>query len=150
MVDFVQVHYSIHTRDAERRILPAAAERGVGVLVNMALEKARLHAIVEDVQLPDFAIDFGMKTWSEFFLKWVIAHPAVTCALPATSNPDHLTENVAAMRGPLPDPDMRERMRAHMQTVGGFDRIAQTPWYPGKTYRGLVSRAQAAVLARSR
>ena len=64
----------------------------------------------------------------------MIAHPAVTCALPATSNPAHLAENVAAMRGPLPDPDMRERMRRHMETIPGFDQIGSMPWYPDKTY----------------
>lgn len=150
VLDFVQIHYSIHTRDVEERILPTAAERGVGVLVHMALEKARLHAIVQGRPLPDFAVKFGVTSWAEFFLKWVIANPAVTCVLPATSNPDHLTENVAAMRGALPDPDMRQEMVRYMETVPGFDQIAQTPWYPGKNYRGLVSRAQAEVLGRSR
>ena len=92
-IDFVQVRYSIHTRMAEERLLPAAADRGVAVLVNMPLEKARLHKIIEGRPLPAFAKEIGIETWSLFFLKWVISHPAVTCALPATSNPEHLTEN---------------------------------------------------------
>jgi hypothetical protein len=79
----------------------------------------------------------------------VIANPAVTCAIPATSNPEHVSENVAAMRGPLPDPDMRARMVQHMESIPGFNGIAQLPWYPGKSYRGLVSRAQAEILARA-
>jgi diketogulonate reductase-like aldo/keto reductase len=149
VVDVVQVHYSIHTRAAEERVIPAAVDRGVAVLVNMPLEKARLHAIVAGRPLPDFARDVGMRSWAEFFLKWVIANPAVTCALPATSNPDHVVENVRAMRGALPDPDLRARMVAHMETIPGFATLAQTPWYPGKAYRGLVTRAQAAILARA-
>jgi diketogulonate reductase-like aldo/keto reductase len=145
-VDFVQVRYSIHTRMAEERLLPAAADRGVAVLVNMPLEKARLHKVVEGRPLPAFAKELGIETWSQFFLKWVISHPAVTCALPATSNPDHLTENVAAMRGPLPDREMRSRMVRHMESIPGFaqlDQLGARSWYPDKTYAGLIGRAQA-------
>ncbi|GAA2832443.1 aldo/keto reductase [Nonomuraea rubra] len=148
-VDFVQVHYSIHTRAAEERVIRAAADRGVAVLVNMPLEKARLHKIVENHQVPDFARELGMDTWSQYFLKWVISNPAVTCALPATTNPAHLAENVAAMRGELPDAETRDRMVRHMETIPGFDELATMPWYPGKTFNGLVSTAQAAVRKRS-
>ncbi|MEW6721139.1 MAG: aldo/keto reductase, partial [Thermodesulfobacteriota bacterium] len=123
-LDFVQVHYSIHTRMAEERILPAAADRGMGVLVNMPFEKARLFKIVEGRPLPDFAREIGAENWAQFFLKWVVSHPAVTCALPATSNPDHETENIGALRGPLPDREMRARMVKHMETIPGFDRLA--------------------------
>jgi diketogulonate reductase-like aldo/keto reductase len=147
-VDFVQVHYSIHTRQAEERVLRAAADRGVAVLVNMPLEKGRLHQIVEGRPLPDFAAELGIETWSQYFLKWVIANPVVTAALPATSNPDHLLENVGAMRGPLPDPEMRARMVRHMESTPGFDRLAEMAWYPGKSYAGLVASAQASVLRR--
>jgi diketogulonate reductase-like aldo/keto reductase len=151
-LDFVQVRYSIHTRMAEERLLPAAADRGVAVLVNMPLEKARLHKIAERRPLPTFATELGIETWSQFFLKWVISHPAVTCALPATSNPDHLMENVGAMRGPLPDRAMRARMVQHMESIPGFDqldRLAASSWYPGKTYPGLVSRGQAELRSRT-
>src|SRR5918996_1307869 len=151
-LDFVQVRYSIRTRMAEERLLPAAADRGVAVLVNMPLEKARLHKIVEGRPLPAFAKELGIETWSQFFLKWVISHPAVTCAIPATSNPDHLVENVGAMRGPLPDREMRARMVRHMESITGFaelDRLAARSWYPGKTYPGLVGRAQAELRSRT-
>ena len=148
-VDFVQVHYSIHTRLAEERVLPAALDRGVGVLINMALEKARLHKIVEGRPLPDFAREMGMTTWSEYFLKWVIAHPAVTCVLAATSNPDHVAENVRALRGQLPDREMRMRMVRHMETMPGFDRLAAMPWYPDKQYPGVIARAQSRLKARA-
>jgi diketogulonate reductase-like aldo/keto reductase len=151
-LDFVQVHYSIHTRMAEERLLTAAADRGAAVLVNMPLEKARLHKIVEGRPLPAFAKELGIETWSQFFLKWVISHPAVTCALPATSNPDHLMENVGAMRGPLPDREMRTRMVRHMESIPGFDQLDQlgaTSWYPGKTYPGLVGRALSELRSRT-
>lgn len=148
-LDFVQVRYSIHTRAAEERVLPAAADRGVAVLVNMALEKARLHAVVAGRPLPDFARELGIHTWSQYFLKWVIAHPAVTCVLPATANPDHVLENVGAMYGPLPDPEMRDRMLRHMQDIPGFDQVGTMPWYPGKAYSGLVTRDQARMRQRS-
>jgi diketogulonate reductase-like aldo/keto reductase len=136
-VDFVQVHYSIHTRQAEERILKAAADRGIAVLVNMPFEKARLFKIVEGHTMPDFARGFA-DNWAQFFLKWVISHPTVTCAIPATTNPDHMSENIGALTGPLPDPDMRVRMVRHMETVPGFEALGQMPSYPGKTFIGAV------------
>lgn len=148
-MDFVQVRYSIAERAAEQRILPAAADRGVAVMVNMPLEKGRLHQLVGDRPLPGFAAELGIRSWSQYFLKWVISHPAVTVVLPATSVPDHLTDNMQACRGPLPDAAIRTRMVEHMQTVPGFDRVTGQPWYPGKTYPGVVNRAMAAVRARS-
>jgi hypothetical protein len=112
------------------------------VSINMPLEKARLHAIVQGRPLPDFAKELDIQTWSAFFLKWIISNPVVTVALPATTNPDHLVENMAALRGPLPDTEMRARMVRHMETIPGFDKIAEMAWYPGKTFRGVISHAQ--------
>ena len=143
-VDFVQVHYSIAVRQAEERILPAALDKGIAVLVNMPFEKARLFKLVEGRSVPDFAREAGMTTWSQFFLKWVISHPAVTAAIPATANPEHQSQNMAALRGPLPDKALRERMLKHMETIPGFDKVASTPPYPGKNYPGLIRRAMAA------
>jgi diketogulonate reductase-like aldo/keto reductase len=137
-LDFVQVHYSIHTRQAEERILPAAADRGTAVLVNMPFEKARLFQAVEGHPLPDFAREIGCQNWAQFFLKFAISHPAVTCVIPATSNPDHLNENIGALRGPLPDGDMRARMIRHMEAIPGFQRLHEMRWYPDKRYGGLV------------
>ncbi|CCV11351.1 aldo/keto reductase [Mesorhizobium sp. STM 4661] len=144
-VDFVQTNYSIFNRDAERRLLPAAADKGVSVLINLPLEKARLMKVVEGHSLPDFAQEFGATSWAQFFLKWVMAHPAVTSVLCGTSNPDHMSDNVQAMAGPLPDERMRRRMVAHMETIPGFASIASMPWYPGKEkmYSGLIREAQA-------
>jgi diketogulonate reductase-like aldo/keto reductase len=141
--DFVQVHYSIFNRLAEERILPAAADIGAAVLVNMPFEKARLFKLVEGQKLPDFAQEFGAENWAQFFLKWIISHPAVTAAIPATSNPDHASENIGALRGPLPDQKMRERMVKHMETIPGFADLDKAPRYPGKNYRGLIARARA-------
>lgn len=137
-LDFVQVSYSIRNRAAEASLLPAAADRGTAVMVAMPLEKARLHDLVRDRPLPGFAAEFGARNWAQFFLKYVLAHPAVTCALPATTNPDHLSENLGAMRGPLPDQRMRERMVRHMEAVPGFADLLDRPWYPGKTFDGVV------------
>lgn len=137
-LDFVQVRYSIAQRAAEERIFPAAAERGTAVLVNMPFEKARLFELVKEQPLPDFASEIGCENWAQFFLKYTISHPAVTCAIPATTNPNHVAENMRALRGPLPDNKMRARMVKHMESIPGFDKLTQSPWYPGKQFSGLV------------
>ena len=151
-VDFIQTNYSIFNRDAEKRLLPAAADKGVGVLINLPLEKARLMKVVEGQPLPGFAEEFGATSWAQFFLKWVMAHPAVTSVLCGTSNPDHMSDNVQAMTGPLPDERMRARMVAHMETIPGFGSIGTMPWYPDKQnmYRGLIREAQANAVERLR
>jgi diketogulonate reductase-like aldo/keto reductase len=143
-LDFVQVHYSIQARQAEERILPAAMDKGTAVLVNMPFEKARLFKLVEGRALPDFAKEFGCENWAQFFLKWVISHPAITCAIPATHNPAHQAENIGALRGALPDKEMRARMVKHMETIPGFDKLQEMPPYPGKAYNGIIRRAQNA------
>lgn len=144
-VDFVQTNYSIFDRNAERRLLPAAAERGAGVFINLPLEKARLMKVVEGRPLPDFAREFEAVTWAQFFLKWVMAHPAVTTVLCGTSNPEHADDNIQAMYGALPDEAMRRRMVQHMETIPGFADIGRMPWYPDKdtAYQGLIRAAQA-------
>ncbi|MGB5451029.1 MAG: aldo/keto reductase [Sedimenticolaceae bacterium] len=147
--DFVQVHHSIFNRLAEERILPAAADVGAAVLVNMPFEKARLFKPVEGQKLPDFAKEFGAENWAQFFLKWIISHPAVTAAIPATSNPDHASENIGALRGPLPGQKMRERMVKHMETIPGFADLDKAPRYPGKNYSGVIAKARANVKSRS-
>ncbi|MGL4234747.1 aldo/keto reductase [Tabrizicola sp.] len=149
-IDFIQTNYSIFNRSAEERLLRVAADQGVGVLINLPLEKARLMKVVERHALPDFAREFEAATWAQFFLKWVMAHPAVTSVLCATSNPDHAEDNVQAMYGPLPDEPMRQRMVQHMETIPGFADVGRMPWYPGKDaqYQGLIREAQATARAR--
>jgi diketogulonate reductase-like aldo/keto reductase len=144
-VDAVQVNYSIYNRGAEDRILPAAAANGVTVFANLVLEKARLNAVTEGLPLPDFAADIGVTTWAQYFIKWVMGDARITTTLTATANPAHAAENVACLRGPLPDAAMRDRMRAHMETIPGFADIGGMPWYPGKEamYAGIIRRSQA-------
>jgi diketogulonate reductase-like aldo/keto reductase len=138
-LDFVQIRYSILERGAEERILPAAAERGTAVLANMPFEKARLFQLVQGRPLPDFAREIGCENWAQFFLKYVISHPAVTAAIPATTNPDHVAQNMGALKGALPDNAMRARMVQHVESLPGFAKLAQMPPYPGKQFTGLVS-----------
>jgi diketogulonate reductase-like aldo/keto reductase len=144
-IDAVQINYSIFNRNAENRIFAVAADKGQAVFINMAMEKGRLHKIVQGQRLPDFAKEFGAENWSQFFLKWVMGDPRVTCCLTATSNPEHAAENIGALRGPLPDAAMRRRMVQHMETIPGFNTLASLPWYPDKQaqYQGVIRREQA-------
>lgn len=89
--------------------------------------------------MPSFAAEFGAETWAQFFLKYVISHPAVTAAIPATSVPDHVSDNMGALYGGLPDRQMRARMVQHMESVPGFDATLRQPPYPGKSYGGVVA-----------
>jgi aryl-alcohol dehydrogenase-like predicted oxidoreductase len=102
-LDFVQFNYSAATREAEKRLLPLCADRGVAVLVNRAFEDGNLFTKVKDKPLPPFAAEFGAQSWAQVFLKFVLAHPAVTCVIPATGKLRNLQDNLAAGHGPLPD-----------------------------------------------
>ena len=109
-LDFVQVNYSLGERDAERRILPLARERGVAVLVNRPFSEGGLFQRVRGRPLPPAAAELGCETWAQLFLKWILAHPAVTCVIPATSRPEHLVDNMKAGAGDIPDATARERL----------------------------------------
>ena len=109
-LDFVQLNYSLLTRDAERRLLPLAQERRVAVLVNRPFEGGDAFRRIRGRPLPGWAAEIGCHTWAQVFLKYVLSHPAVTCAIPATSNPEHLRDNMSAGAGSLPDAAMRRRM----------------------------------------
>jgi len=109
-LDFVQLNYSAMTRDAERRLLPLAADRGVAVIVNRAFEDGRIFAVVRGRPLPDWAAEFDATSWGQVFLKYVIAHPAVTCVIPATGKVKNQRDNLAAGRGRLPDAAQRKRI----------------------------------------
>lgn len=108
--DFVQLNYSLATRDAEQRLLPFCRERGIAVLVNRAFEDGRLFAQVKGRELPPWAAEFDCTSWAQFFLKYVISHPAVTCVIPATTNVKHQLDNLRGGTGRLPDAKQRERM----------------------------------------
>jgi len=107
--DFIQVNYSLGEREAEDRLLPMAQEQGVAVLINRPFQAGQLFAAVSGVALPEWAQDFA-ASWGQFFLKFIISHPAVTCVIPATSKTHHMVDNLAAGHGNLPDPAMRKRM----------------------------------------
>ena len=109
-VDFVQFNYSVVERDAERRLLPLAAERGVAVLINRPFAEGALFRRVRGQPVPSWAAEIGCKSWAQLFLKWIVAHPAVTCVIPATSRPEHLEDNMLAGVGALPDAAMRSRI----------------------------------------
>jgi diketogulonate reductase-like aldo/keto reductase len=111
-LDFVQVNYSVGERDAEQRLLPLARDRGIAVLVNRPFSEGGLFARVRKQPLPAFAAEIGAESWAQLLLKWILAHPAVTCAIPATSRPEHLVDNMKAGTGALPDQAMRDRIAA--------------------------------------
>jgi diketogulonate reductase-like aldo/keto reductase len=109
-LDFLQINYSIMEREAEERILPLARERGVGVIVNRPFGGGDVFRRVRAQPLPEWAAEFDCRSWAQFLLKWIIAHDAVTCAIPATRNPKHLEDNMQGGAGRLPDAKMRQRM----------------------------------------
>ena len=111
-VDFVQLPYSIGVRRAEERLLPAAADHQTAVIVMRPFEAGALFGEVRGRPLPAVAAELGCTTWAQLFLKFILAHPAVTCPIPATGNPRHLAENIAAGSGPLPDESMRRKLIA--------------------------------------
>lgn len=116
-LDFVQLPYSVASREAEARLLPAAQETGTAVLVMRPFEEGDLFRAVKGKPLPAWASEIGATAWSQIFLKFILSHPAVTAVLPATSKPAHLAENVQAGFGPLPDPALRRRMAADLATL---------------------------------
>jgi diketogulonate reductase-like aldo/keto reductase len=109
-LDFVQINYSMGEREAERRILPLARDRGIAVLANRPFAEGGLFQRVRGRALPAWAAELGCESWAQLFLKWILAHPAVTCVIPATSRPEHLVDNMRAGVGDLPDEATRERM----------------------------------------
>ena len=113
-LDFVQLSYNLVDREAERRLLPLAAERGIAVIVNRPFQRGDLIHRLEEYPLPGWAGQIGCANWPQFLLKFIVSHPAVTCAIPATSQVEHVKENMGACYGALPDADMRARMVAYV------------------------------------
>ena len=116
-LDFVQVNYSLTERAAENTVLPAAAANRVAVLVNRPYSKAGLFDRVKGRPLPAIAAEIGAATWAQFALKWIISHPAVTCAIPGTNNPQHMLDNIEAGIGMLPDAAMRVKMAKAFESI---------------------------------
>jgi len=109
-IDFVQLSYSLDDRAAEERLLPLCAERGTGVIANQPFGSGGMFRRVRGKTLPPWAADFDCKSWAQFFLKYLVGHPALSCAIPGTGKPEHMTDNVAGGMGRLPDEKQRRQM----------------------------------------
>jgi len=116
-LDFIQVDYALDNRKADQRILPLAADRGVGVMVNLPFGRGRLFRAVQGQPLPPWAGEFDCASWAQFFLKYIVSHPAVTCAVPGTAKIEYLVDNLGAARGRLPDAAMRRRMEQFIDAL---------------------------------
>lgn len=116
-LDTVQLTYNPIDREAERRLLPLARERGLAVIVNRPFQRGALTRRLESEPLPGWAAEIGAATWAQAILKFILSHPAVTVAIPATTQPRHAAENVAAASAPLPDPALRERIAADIRAI---------------------------------
>ena len=111
-LDFVQFNYSVVTREAEQKLLPLCADKGVAVIINRAFEDGNLFTKVQGKPLPPWAADFGAASWAQVFLKFVLSHPAVTCVIPATGKARNLVDNLGAAIGKLPDGKQRAQIVA--------------------------------------
>lgn len=116
-LDFVQFNYSLGEREAEKRLLPLAAEKQLGVLINRPFSEGRLFRRAAGKPLPPWAKEIGCASWAQFFLKFIVSHPAVTCAIPATSKVAHLTDNMRAGLAPMPDAATRARMARYFDDL---------------------------------
>jgi diketogulonate reductase-like aldo/keto reductase len=116
-LDFVQLDYSIGDRAPEQRLLPLARERGVAVMANRPFTTGNLFRLVAGRSLPEWTREFDCASWAQFFLKFIVSHPAVTCVVPATGDVAHLRDNMGAGQGRLPDERMRQRMVEFFSTL---------------------------------
>jgi diketogulonate reductase-like aldo/keto reductase len=116
-LDFVQLTYNIGNRTVEDTLLPLAADRGMATLINRPYQRGSLFRTVKGQSLPEWAKEFDCRSWGQFFLKFVVSHPAVTCVIPATSKVHHMEDNMAANFGSLPSPSMRKRMLEYFEQL---------------------------------
>ena len=116
-LDFIQVTYNVADREVEERILPLAVERGIGVIINRPYQRGALVRRLSSKPLPGWAPEIGAESWAQFLLKFIVSHPAVTCAIPATTRVDHVRENLASAAGPLPDAATRQRMVDYVRSL---------------------------------
>lgn len=115
--DFLQINYSLGEREAEQRLLPLARERGVAVIANRPFAEGAMFRRVRGKPLPPWAGEIGVASWAQYFLKWILGHPAVTAAIPGTGKAEHMADNLAAGRGALPDERQRQRMAAYYDSL---------------------------------
>lgn len=118
-IDFVQLGYSLATRDAETKLFPVAAEKGVAVIVNQPFEQGQLFRRVRGRALPEWAGEFDCGSWAQLFLKYLLGEPAVTCVIPATSDPKHMQDDLRAGLGALPDARQRQQIRQLWDMIAG-------------------------------
>jgi aryl-alcohol dehydrogenase-like predicted oxidoreductase len=116
-MDAIQVDYALDNRNAAERILPLAADRGMAVLVNLPFGRGRLFQAVQGTPLPEWARDFDCASWAQFFLKYIVSHPAVTCTVPGTAQVKYVADNLGAAQGRLPDAAMRRRMEQFIDAL---------------------------------
>ena len=116
-MDFIQVNYSLSNREAAVEILPLAEEKGIAVLINIPFARGKLFKAVADRPLPDWAADFDCTSWAQFFLKYVISQPAVTCAIPGATKAHHATDNFGAAVGRLPDARQRRKQEEYFDAI---------------------------------
>src|SRR6201981_3472428 len=116
-LDFIQVDYALDNRDAGERIIPLAADRGIAVMINLPFGRGRLFNAVQGKKLPQWASEFDCASWAQFFLKYIVSHPAITCAVPGMAKAEYVTDNVGAARGRLPDAAMRRHMEQFIDGV---------------------------------
>jgi diketogulonate reductase-like aldo/keto reductase len=116
-LDFIQCCYNIQITDAEKQLLPLAQDKGVAVVINRPFQEGALFQNVNGKPLPQWIKDLGIKSWAQFFLKFILANPAVTCVIPGTSNPFHLLENIETGNGSYPDDKTRKRMADHFRML---------------------------------
>jgi len=108
--DFLQINYSLGERDSEKRVLPLAKERGMSVIINRPFAEGALFSRVKGKPLPPWAKEYEIDSWAQYFLKWIVSHPAVTAAIPGTARPDHMRDNLLAGHGVMPDEKGRKRL----------------------------------------
>jgi aryl-alcohol dehydrogenase-like predicted oxidoreductase len=116
-LDFIQVDYALDNRDAGERIIPLAAERGMAVMINLPFGRGRLFSAVQGKKLPDWAAEFDCASWAQFFLKYIVSHSAITCAVPGMARPEYAVDNLGAARGRLPDAALRKRMEQFIDSI---------------------------------
>jgi diketogulonate reductase-like aldo/keto reductase len=115
--DFLQINYSLAEREAEKRLLGLCRDKKIAVIANRPFAEGALFRRVRGKALPAWATEIGAATWAQFFLKWIVGHPAITCAIPGTGKPEHMADNVAAGFGALPDEKMRKKMAEYVDTL---------------------------------
>ena len=115
--DFLQINYSLAEREAETRILPLARELKVAVIANRPFAEGALFRRTRGRPLPPWAAELGIASWAQYFLKWIVSHPAVNCAIPGTGKAEHMRDNIAAGTGALPDEAARRKMAQHLESL---------------------------------